>query len=101
MADVEKFAKSPSRESLDKCNKEQLLRIAEFYEITISDRRLKESTIKIELENKLVNKGILSSTMEQIQDIQAQNLPASQSVLTFDQQKELLLLQIDHERMKQ
>ncbi len=47
MADVEKFAKSPSHVSLNKCTKEQLLKIAEFYEIKISDKRFKESTIKI------------------------------------------------------
>ncbi len=59
MADVEKFDKSPSYVSLNKCTKEQLLRIAVFYKIKISDKQFKESTIKIELKNKLMEKGIL------------------------------------------
>ncbi len=56
MADVEKFVNSPSQVSLNECTKEQLLRIAEFYEIKISDKRFKESTIKTELKNKLKEK---------------------------------------------
>ncbi len=92
--DVEKFAKSSSPISLNKCTKE-------FYEIKISDKRFKESTIKIELKNKLMEKGILPTEMEQTEDVQIQSLSASQYVLTFDLQKELLLLQMDHERMKQ
>ncbi len=101
MADVEKFAKSPSHVSLNNCTKEQLVRIAEFYEIQISDKRFLKSTIKIELKNKLIEKGILPIEMEHTEDMQAQSLSALQSVLTFDQQKGLLLLQMDHERMKQ
>lgn len=49
----------------------------------------------------MIEQGILSAEMEQTQDIQVQSLSTSPSVLTFDQQKELLLLQMDHERMKQ
>ncbi len=86
---------------MNKCTKEQLLKIAEFYEIKISDKRFKESTIKIELKNKLMEKGILPTEMEQTEDVQIQSVSASQYVLTFDLQKELLLLQMDHERMKQ
>ncbi len=59
------------------------------------------STIKIELKNKLLEKGILPIEMEHTEDMQAQIVSVSQSVLTFDQQIELLLLQMDHERMKQ
>lgn len=68
MADIVKFVQTPSYVLMDKCTKEQLLRITEHYETKISDTRLKESSIKVELKNKLIEQGILSSQMEQTQD---------------------------------
>ncbi len=59
---------------------------ATFYEIKISYKRFKESTVKIEL-RKFMEKGILPTEMEQTEDVQAQSLSASQSVLTFDHEK--------------
>ncbi len=74
MADVEKFGKSPSHVSLNKCTKEQLVRIAEFYDIKINNKIFKESTI--ELKNKLIEKGILPIEMEHTEDVQAQSISA-------------------------
>lgn len=57
MADIDRFVESPSHVLLNKCTKEQLLKIAEYYEVKLSDKRIKESSIKTELKNKLVDKS--------------------------------------------
>lgn len=56
MADIDRFVESPSHVLLNTCTKEQLLKIAEYYEVKLSDKRIKESSIKTELKNKLVDK---------------------------------------------
>lgn len=43
MSDISDFVKAPSEDFLKKCTKEQLLKIAEHFEIDISDRRLKDT----------------------------------------------------------
>lgn len=43
MAEIADFVEAPSEEFLDKCAKEELLRIAEHYEIEISGNRLKDT----------------------------------------------------------
>lgn len=47
MAEIADFVEAPSEEFLDKCAKEQLLRIAEHYEIEISGNRLKDTVRSI------------------------------------------------------
>ena len=56
MASVEDFVRSPSEDLLEQCTKEQLLKIAEHFQI--SDKRLKE-TIKHTLKGRLLEEGIL------------------------------------------
>lgn len=57
MADIDRFVESPSHVLLNKCTKEQLLKIAEYYEVKLSDKRIKESSIKTELKiNWLIRK---------------------------------------------
>jgi len=99
MADVETFVKSPCHVLINKCTKDTLLKIAEYYEIKLSDKRIKESSIRTELKDKLIDKRILIAEMSKSGEHE-QSLTA-QSVLTFDQQKELLLLQMEHEKLKQ
>lgn len=99
MADIDQFVESPSYVLLNKCTKEQLLKIAEYYEVKLSDKRIKESSIKTELRNKLVDKKVLTAEMSE-SDQHVKSL-TTQSALTFDQQKELLLLQMEHEKIKQ
>ncbi len=43
MAEVAQFLKALSEECLDRCTKEQLLKIADHYEVEISEKRLKDS----------------------------------------------------------
>lgn len=99
MADIDRFVESPSHVLLNKCTKEQLLKIAEYYEVKLSDKRIKESSIKTELKNKLVDKKVLIAEMSESD--QHEKSLTTQSALTFDQQKELLLLQMEHEKIKQ
>lgn len=98
MVDINAFIESPSYTLLGKCMKEQLLRIADHYEIDVVDKKRKES-IKAELKLKLCERDILSMDKDLI--VSAQMQSDSPSVLTFEQQKELLLLQMEHERLKQ
>lgn len=42
MSEEAYFVKAPTEEFLDKCTKEQLLKIAEDYEIEVSDQCLKD-----------------------------------------------------------
>ncbi len=86
MADVEKFAKSPSHVSLNNCTKEQLVRIAEFYEIQINDKRFFKSTIKIELKISCWKKVFYQLKWSTLKTCRHKAY-LLQSVLTFDQQK--------------
>ncbi|XP_039542155.1 uncharacterized protein LOC120489424 isoform X2 [Pimephales promelas] len=96
MADIDEFVSSPSHELLNGCTKEQLLSIAEHYEIVIKDKRLKEN-VKTALKIELIKQGILDIEMEE-KDVPI--APDLKSNLSFEQQKELLLLQMDHENIK-
>lgn len=96
MADIDLFVTSPSCEFLDKCTKEQLLKVADRYQVVISDKRLKEN-IKVVLKAKLIEKGILRDDMDESVPVTSQ----LQTNLFFEQQKELLLLQMEHEKLKQ
>lgn len=95
MADIDEFVSSPSHEFLDRCTKEQLLSIAERYEIVIKDKRLKEN-VKIALKIELIEKGLLDTEMKEYVPVASE----LKSNLSFEQQKELLLLQMDHEKLK-
>lgn len=55
MAKLGTFVVSPSEESLEKCTKEQLLRLAEHYPFLVTDKCLKEP-IKVS-EIKVVGDG--------------------------------------------
>ncbi len=92
MSEVEAFITAPSQESLDKCTKEQLLQIAEHYSVeVVGDKRIKE-TIKSAIKSKLLVAGIVSKA-------DFSQSPTTHG-LTFEQQKEMLMLQLDHEKMK-
>lgn len=92
---ISDFFESPSAEFLDHCTKEQLLEIGKHYEIEIDKQRLKENIKAILLTN-LVEKGVLVDSPPVIVST-ATSLPPG---LTFEQQKELLMLQIEIERTK-
>lgn len=43
MASVEDFFNAPSETLLDQYNRDQLLKIAEYYKVSVGDKRLKEN----------------------------------------------------------
>ena len=100
MAQIEDFVTSPSDEFLDLCSKEQLLEIADHYKVDVGDRRRKTQTIKWVLMANLTEMGILPETGTEGSDSTVLPLP-SQGQFSFEQQKELLLIQLEMERTKQ
>ena len=91
---VDEFVGSPSVALLDQCTKDQLLLIAEKYGIEIVDRKLKES-VKGSLKAHLLEKRILQPV------VGSQSSVSAGTGFSFEQQKELLLLQVQLEKMKQ
>ena len=53
MAECEAFMAAPSEEALDKCTKEQLLKLSDHYSVAVIDRKRKED-VKIALKVRLV-----------------------------------------------
>ncbi|XP_036974481.1 uncharacterized protein LOC119030758 [Acanthopagrus latus] len=93
MAEVADFVKAPSEALLDKCTREQLLKIADHYQIEVGDKRLKDAIRSI-LKANLADMGVLDEESRHLPPLAASNL-------TFEQQKEMLLLQLEHEKVKQ
>ena len=95
MADVEDFVAAPSEQALDSFTKDQLLRVAEHYNIDVPDKRLKER-VKSILKANLVDMRVLEETL--ISEEEVANESASQ--LTFGQRVELLKLQAEEKRLQ-
>ena len=87
MAEVADFVKAPSEALLDKCTREQLLKIADHYQIEVGDKRLKDAIRSI-LKANLADMGVLDEESRHLPPLAASNL-------TFEQQKEMLRLQLD------
>uniref|UniRef100_A0A8L0DMS3 ribonuclease H n=1 Tax=Oncorhynchus mykiss TaxID=8022 RepID=A0A8L0DMS3_ONCMY len=102
---IDEFIRFPSEKLLDLGTKEQLLKVAEHYNVEISDKRLKNS-IRLILKANLMESGILEVTTEPASTESLSSphnvtmaIPSvSPSSLLFEQQKELLLLQLEHDR---
>lgn len=58
MATVASFVQSPSEDLLGSCTKEQLLKLVEYYDVDIGEKRLKEE-IKVSLRAALMERGVL------------------------------------------
>jgi len=55
---------APSEEALEKCTKEQLLKIAEHYSIVVAgDKRIKEN-IKMTVKAELIERGVITEELE-------------------------------------
>lgn len=95
MADiVEDFVQSPSEELLEQCTKEQLVKIAQHYSIEVEPKRTKEN-LKSIIKANLQEFGVLGDTEVKTSLGKTRGSVAG---LTFEQQKELLILQLDHEK---
>ena len=96
MQSVEEFAAAPSHEALDQCSKDQLLKIAEHYELQISSSFAKDK-VKAIVRSNLAESGVLPGAEKTATSSFAS---VSMEGLSFEQRKELLRLQIDHEKFK-
>ncbi len=107
MAGIEDFVAAPCEEFSDHCSKDHLFKIAEEYEeyeldlSSLSDKRWKEA-VKAMVRLQLSEKGVLVSKEEGSgQSWAAQPFSGPSGQLTFEQQKELLLMQFSHEKERQ
>ncbi|XP_060777490.1 uncharacterized protein LOC132886624 isoform X1 [Neoarius graeffei] len=94
--EVKDFIASPSEEILDQCTKDQLLKLAEHYQVEVNGQFAKDK-VKAIVKSNLVATGVL---IEREPVSITSPLAISMEGLSFDQRKELLLLQIQHEKYK-
>ena len=103
MAGVEDFVSAPSAEFVEQCTKEQLLKLAEHYNMYVLDKRLKENVKAIVMAN-LYDLGLKKSMTVPLDERTAAVSVDAQdagSNLTFEQQKELLTLKFQSEKLKE
>lgn len=103
MAAVDAFVAAPSEGLLEGCTLDQLVTLADRYGVDLgglADRR--KGTVKARVVSQLVEKGVLPAKVEAPGRLSPPPLvpvgPASS--LSFEQQRELLLLQIAHDEKK-
>lgn len=88
---VDEFIEAPSYEVLEQCTKEQLIKLAQHYSVAVDARRTKE-TLKSIVKANLQEEGVLKA------EDGKSGISASVPGLTFEQQKELLMLKLEHEQ---
>lgn len=96
---LDEFIQGSSGRGLDKCTKEQLLTIADYYKIEVLDRK---SKVRIKLSG-LIKQHVLPEdefpTYDETEP-EKYSKPSSRPSehLTFEQQRELLFIKLDHEK---
>lgn len=103
MAGIEEFVAAPCEDFLDRCTKDQLLKVADEYDLDLSglgDKRRKD-TVKSAVKLQLVEKGVLVTGQQKTGQPVTVPLGVFPGNLTFEQQKELMSLQISFEKEKQ
>lgn len=75
---------------MERCTKEQLLKIAEHHSVVVGDIHLKKN-IKMALKSKLVEMGVMTADPE-VLSLVVTSIPVQTQGLNFEQQKELLLI---------
>lgn len=91
---IEEFISAPSETLLNNLTKDQLVELAGHFEINLlsQDKRLKDN-IKLLIKTELIERGILDpQSLEGASDFTD---ASAMSSLTFEQQKQLLLIQND------
>eukprot|EP00064_Thunnus_orientalis_P026426 superscaffoldBa00016751_g26939 len=63
MASVEDFLRAPSEELLERCSREQLLKIAEHFKLEVGDKRMKEN-IKAIVKAYLTELGVVRPKLQ-------------------------------------
>ena len=102
---VEAFVQAPSEALLDGSTRDQLVKIAAHYKVDVGDKRVKE-TVKANLKLKLSKMNVLSAG--EAASVSAGNESATPPLvvgldagLSFEQQKELLVLRMQLETEKE
>ncbi len=92
---VEEFISAPSQDLLNDLTKDQLVELAGHYKSNLvsQDKRLKDN-IKSLVKMELIDRGVLDSQSSEGES-QFVNMTSTMSQLTFEQQKQLLLIQTD------
>ncbi len=99
--ELDLFYKSPSEELFDNLTKDQLLEVADKYEIplTTKDKQLKR-TVAVIVKAVLVNLDVLSVGEFAIGDSDGvDQIAVNVSSLSFEQQKDLMLLEIERAKL--
>lgn len=96
MTSLSGFFDSPSEEFLEDCSKEQLFEIGKHYGVEIDGWRSKENVKSILVAN-LVEKDVLHRSVGETTSSKSAVLPPG---LTFEQHRELLFLQFEHDKFK-
>uniref|UniRef100_A0A3B5QIF6 CCHC-type domain-containing protein n=1 Tax=Xiphophorus maculatus TaxID=8083 RepID=A0A3B5QIF6_XIPMA len=91
MANVDGFLRDPSEEGLERCIREQLLKIAEHFKLEVSDKRPKDS-IRAIIKANLNDSSVLGPAKLQATGTWL-DTDVFDSSLTFEQKQELPLLQ--------
>ena len=98
--DLSDFYDAPSAVFLDTCKKDQLLEIAEHYDIVVREGMLKDE-LKVFVLLTLFEKGVLQKEPGAEPALTKPAVPVRQEgALSFHQQRELLLLQLELEQTK-
>ncbi|KAK0143078.1 Retrovirus-related Pol polyprotein from transposon 412 [Merluccius polli] len=87
-----------NEELLDHYTKDQLLNIAEYYEVDVGDKRQKEK-VKTMLKLSLFEKKVLTDGVATVSPGLMSPI-VRETGFTFDQQKELLMLKLENDRFK-
>lgn len=97
---MEEFLRAPSEELLECCSREQLVRIAEHFNLDVGDKRMKEN-IKGIIKANLTHLGVFKTKVHAVGPVgDSANLSGCSDVgLTFEQRRELLLLQTEMEKL--
>lgn len=92
--------RAPSQELLERCSREQLVKIAEYYELDVGDARMKEN-IRAIVKANLFEAGVKRHKLLVAgAGLDASDVPSNEADLTFEQRRELLLLETERESKK-
>ena len=102
---VESFIQTPSVSVLDKCTKDQLVKIADYYNIEIPDKRTKVRIKLFLVDNLMAQQVLPDEEVPSEDDVQneanaqdGKTFSFSSGHLSFEQQKELLEIKLKHEK---
>ncbi|XP_034062115.1 uncharacterized protein LOC117539871 [Gymnodraco acuticeps] len=97
MASLSAFVDAPSVSFLDGCQKAQLIEISEHYEIAVVGSKRKDD-IKAVIVSSLFERGVLQKSESGVAGVGP--VVVQTAGLTFEQQKELLAMQFNQERLQ-